>query len=113
MCTAVLIGRSPPSPPAFGLVLRTGQQRLTTSLCNPLLTIHISFSDPPEGVELRVGGSLEQGRGAGGPVSGAAGLEREVECAVRGGIPQPTVIWTLGDVPLEATSVGRDSLGPL
>jgi phage tail sheath gpL-like len=51
--------------------------------------------------------------GAGGPVSGAAGLEREVECAVRGGIPQPTVIWTLGDVPLEATSVGRDPSGPL
>ncbi len=67
-----------------------------------------------------MGGSLEPGRGAGGPVSGAggpvsgvAGLEREVECAVRGGIPQPTVIWTLGDVPLEATSVGRDPSGPL
>jgi hypothetical protein len=64
-------------------------------------------------VELRLGGSLEQGRVASGPVSGAAGLEREVECAVRGGIPQPTVIWSLGDVPLEATSVGRDPSGPL
>jgi len=78
------------------------------------------FLDPPEGVELRVGGSQEGGQGggqeggrAGGPISGAAGLEREVECAVRGGIPEPTVLWTVGDVPIEATRVGRDSSGNL
>jgi hypothetical protein len=44
MCTAVLIGpatpRHPPYPPALGLVYEgancaNGQQRLTTSLCNP------------------------------------------------------------------------------
>ena len=64
--------------------------------------------DPPGGVELRVAGSLE---GVGGPVSGRASQEQEVECLARGGSPAPTILWSLGDTPLEASSLDTDASG--
>ncbi len=64
--------------------------------------------DPPVGVELRLGGS---NAGLSGPVSGTAGLERTVECVARGGSPEPSLLWFLGDVPVEAARIGRDASG--